>query len=54
MSSTWRWGYRVLRRRSDWNAEDLIAVLDRAWQVIGVVSDRIAECARQDSGLVAV
>ncbi|MFI6026745.1 tryptophan dimethylallyltransferase family protein [Amycolatopsis magusensis] len=47
-------GYRVLRRRSDWNAEDLIAVLDRAWQVIGVVSDRIAECARQDSGLVAV
>ncbi|MDT7728245.1 MAG: hypothetical protein QOI21_4821 [Actinomycetota bacterium] len=46
-------GYRVLRQRIDWTADDLIAVLDRAWQVIGVVSDRIAECARRDTGVAA-
>jgi len=28
-------------------------VLDQAWQVIFVVSDRIAECARRDTGAVA-
>jgi hypothetical protein len=44
-------GYRLLRQRIDWTADDLIAVLDRAWQVIGVVSDRIAECARRDTGV---
>jgi len=42
-------GYDVLRRRSDWTPEAAITVLDRAWQVIGVVSDRIAECARRDT-----
>lgn len=42
-------GYDVLRRRSDWTPEAVITVLDRAWQVIGVVSDRIAECARRDT-----
>jgi len=42
-------GYEVLRRRSDWTPEAVITVLDRAWQVIGVVSDRIAECARRDT-----
>ena len=42
-------GYDVLRRRSDWTPEVAITVLDRAWQVIGVVSDRIAECARRDT-----
>ncbi|CAM4205522.1 hypothetical protein KIPE111705_45060 [Kibdelosporangium persicum] len=42
-------GYRLLRQRSDWAADDLITLLDRAWQVIGVVSDRIAECARRDT-----
>lgn len=46
-------GYRVLRQRTDWTVDDLIAVLDRAWQVIAVVSDRIAECARRDSGVAA-
>lgn len=46
-------GYEVLRRRTDWTAEALITVLDRAWQVIGVVSDRIAECAKRDSAVVA-
>lgn len=42
-------GYRVLRERSDWTVADLITVLDRAWQVITVVSDRIAECARRET-----
>ncbi|MEU8632221.1 hypothetical protein AB0C38_08645 [Amycolatopsis sp. NPDC048633] len=42
-------GYELLRRRGDWTVEDVVAVLDRAWQVIGVVSDRIAECARRDT-----
>ncbi|ADJ48139.1 hypothetical protein AMES_6314 [Amycolatopsis mediterranei S699] len=42
-------GYEVLRRRGDWTPEAVITVLDRAWQVIGVVSDRIAECARRDT-----
>ncbi|MBE1502466.1 hypothetical protein H4696_009566 [Amycolatopsis lexingtonensis] len=42
-------GYELLRRRGDWTDDAVIAVLDRAWQVIGVVSDRIAECARRDT-----
>ncbi|WP_410613391.1 hypothetical protein [Amycolatopsis sp. lyj-109] len=42
-------GYEVLRRRTDWTPDAAITVLDRAWQVIGVVSDRIAECARRDA-----
>lgn len=46
-------GYQVLRERDDWSADDLITVLDRAWQVITVVSDRIAECAVRETGMVA-
>lgn len=46
-------GYEVLRNRTDWAVEDLITVLDRAWQVITVVSDRIAECARRDTRTAA-
>lgn len=46
-------GYRVLRQRGDWTVDELITVLDRAWQVITVVSDRIAECARRDTGAAA-
>jgi hypothetical protein len=42
-------GYRILRRRTDWTVDDLITLLDHAWQVITVVSDRIAECARRDT-----
>jgi hypothetical protein len=42
-------GYEVLRQRGDWDADAVVQVLDRAWQVIGVVSDRIAECARRDT-----
>ncbi|MFC0110980.1 hypothetical protein [Kibdelosporangium aridum] len=47
-------GYRLLRQRSDWTVDDLITVLDRAWQVIDVVSNRIAECALRDTGAVTV
>lgn len=42
-------GYELLRRRGDWTVEAVVELLDRAWQVIGVVSDRIAECARRDT-----
>ena len=42
-------GYELLRRRGDWTVDGVVEVLDRAWQVIGVVSDRIAECARRDT-----
>jgi len=42
-------GYEVLRERDDWTADAIIQVLDRAWQVITVVSDRIAECAVRDT-----
>ncbi|MGC7098748.1 hypothetical protein ACPZ19_29100 [Amycolatopsis lurida] len=42
-------GYRLLRERTDWTVDEVITLLDRAWQVIGVVSDRIAECARRDT-----
>jgi hypothetical protein len=42
-------GYRVLRERGDWTVDELITVLDRAWQVINVVSGRIAECALRDT-----
>jgi len=42
-------GYELLRGRDDWSADAVIEVLDRGWQVIGVVSDRIAECARRDT-----
>lgn len=46
-------GYQVLRRRTDWTVDDLLTVLDRAWQVITVVSDRIAECAQRETGFAA-
>ncbi|WP_410619896.1 hypothetical protein [Amycolatopsis sp. cmx-8-4] len=42
-------GYEVLRQRSDWTVEALVTVLDRAWQVIVVVSNRIAERALRDT-----
>jgi hypothetical protein len=42
-------GYEVLRQRSDWTVDALVTVLDRAWQVIGVVSNRIAERALRDT-----
>ncbi|GLY96640.1 hypothetical protein [Actinoplanes sp. NBRC 103695] len=42
-------GYELLRERDDWTADEVTEVLDRGWQVIGVVSDRIAECARRDT-----
>lgn len=46
-------GYEILRQRSDWTVDALVTVLDRAWQVITVVSDRIAECAQRETGAAA-
>ncbi|MGX7671511.1 hypothetical protein [Plantactinospora sp. DSM 117369] len=42
-------GYQILRQRTDWTVDEIVTVLDRAWQVITVVSDRIAECALRDT-----
>ncbi|MEQ4303992.1 hypothetical protein ABNF97_21865 [Plantactinospora sp. B6F1] len=42
-------GYQILRQRTDWTVGEIVAVLDRAWQVITLVSDRIAECALRDT-----
>ncbi|MDG4786080.1 hypothetical protein O7626_09100 [Micromonospora sp. WMMD1102] len=42
-------GYQILRERTDWTVDEIVTVLDRAWQVITVVSDRIAECAIRDT-----
>lgn len=42
-------GYEVLRKRTDWKVDDIIEVLDHGWQVINVVSDRIAERAQLDT-----
>lgn len=47
-------GYQVLRERTDWTVDDVITVLDHAWQVITVASDRIAECAWRDTGAASV
>lgn len=46
-------GYRLLQQRADWTTEDMLTVLDRAWQIIAVVSDRIAQCAQQDTQTTA-
>jgi hypothetical protein len=42
-------GYQILRRRADWTVDDVLTTLDRAWQVMTVVSDRMAECAVRDT-----
>jgi hypothetical protein len=42
-------GYQILRRRTDWTVEEVLTTLDRAWQVMTVVSDRMAECAEGDT-----
>jgi hypothetical protein len=42
-------GYELLRQRADWIEETVITVLDRAWQMITVVSDHIAERAQYNS-----
>lgn len=43
-------GYELLRQRDDWTVDGVITLLERAWQVMTVVSDHIAECARRDAG----
>ncbi|GIL27402.1 hypothetical protein [Actinocatenispora comari] len=42
-------GYRLLRSRSDWSVEEMVTIMDRGWQIITLVSDRIAECAVRDT-----
>ncbi|MEU9391876.1 hypothetical protein AB0D86_17970 [Streptomyces sp. NPDC048324] len=46
-------GYRLLAERPEWRLGEVIELLDRAWQIITMVSDRIAELARRDSAVPA-
>ena len=42
-------GFRLLEERQEWGVDEVTELLDRAWQVIHMVSDRIAELAVRDS-----
>lgn len=46
-------GYRLLTERQEWQLGDVTELLDRAWQIITMVSDRIAELARRDTAAPA-
>lgn len=46
-------GYRLLAERQEWQLDEVTELLDRAWQIIIMVSDRIAELARRDAGAPA-
>ena len=46
-------GYRLLAERQEWRLGDVTELLDRAWQIITMVSDRIAELARRDTSAPA-
>jgi hypothetical protein len=46
-------GYRLLAERPDWQVGEVTELLDRAWQIINMVSDRIAELARRDTAHLA-
>ncbi|MFJ9119402.1 hypothetical protein ACIRJO_28150 [Streptomyces sp. NPDC102394] len=46
-------GYRLLAERPEWRLDEVIELLDHAWQIITMVSDRIAELARLDSAVPA-
>jgi hypothetical protein len=42
-------GYRLLAERREWELGEVTELLDRAWQIINLVSDRIAELALRDT-----
>jgi len=42
-------GYRVLRDRTDWHTDEVVTVLDRAWTVMTMVADRVADRAVRDT-----
>ncbi|GAA4215303.1 hypothetical protein [Actinocatenispora rupis] len=42
-------GYQVLRERTDWTEDEVVTLLDHAWQVMTIVADRIAERAVADA-----
>ncbi|ALV31351.1 hypothetical protein [Streptomyces sp. CdTB01] len=46
-------GYRLLTERPQWRLDEVTELLDRAWQIITMVSDRIAELAHRDSAVPA-
>ncbi|MET7477504.1 hypothetical protein ABZT17_24480 [Streptomyces sp. NPDC005648] len=46
-------GYRLLAERQEWRLGDVTELLDRAWQIITMVSDRIAELALRDTAAPA-
>lgn len=42
-------GYRLLAERQEWELDEVTELLDHAWQIINLVSDRIAELALRDT-----
>ncbi|WP_207129599.1 hypothetical protein [Actinocatenispora comari] len=42
-------GYQVLRERADWTEEQVLSLLDHAWQVMTMIADRIADRAISDA-----
>ncbi|WP_201777075.1 hypothetical protein [Streptacidiphilus neutrinimicus] len=46
-------GYRLLAERGEWDLGEVTDLLDRAWQIITMVSDRIAELALRDTAVPA-
>ncbi|WP_201776782.1 hypothetical protein [Streptacidiphilus anmyonensis] len=46
-------GYRLLAERQEWELGEVSELLDRAWQIITMVSDRIAELALRDTAVPA-
>lgn len=46
-------GYRLLAERQEWELGEVTELLDRAWQIINLVSDRIAELALRETAVPA-
>ena len=37
-------GYRALATRRDWSVDEVLAILRDGWQMVTLLSDRMAEC----------
>jgi quercetin dioxygenase-like cupin family protein len=40
-------GYRALATQRDWSVDEVLAILRDGWQMMTLLSDRLAECGRQ-------
>jgi len=37
-------GYRALATRRDWSVDEVLAILCEGWQMMTLLSDRVAQC----------